>query len=85
MPNKKPVDGFGIKYLGTSNSWDGCFVKFWMHDKGWEYKIDGAMLYQVKNKLKRGPGLAFNFCKKIAIETYGPYDSNWKLIEVSSD
>ena len=75
QPNKEPVDDFGIRFISSVKSWDGCIVKFWMHDKGWGYQIDGALLDHVKKIAVRSPGGAFNFCKKVAINTYGPYDT----------
>ena len=80
-PKKKFVHDYGIKFISVSNSWDACIARFWMHDKGWEYRIDGAMISQVKNLADRSAGAAFNFCKKHAIETYGPYNLDWELID----
>ncbi len=78
---KEPVAvDYGIKFIRASVSWDGCIVKFWMHDKGWEYRIDGALLDHVKDMALRSPGAAFNFCKKHQIKTYGPYNKDWELI-----
>lgn len=73
--DKGPVDDFGIRFIGLFKSWDGCIVKFWMHDKGWAYQIDGAFDKRVKRLAFRSPGGAFNFCKKIAINTYGPFNT----------
>lgn len=78
---KEPVDDFGIHLISISRSWAGCIVKFWMHDKGWEYQIDGAMYDHVKRLADRSPGGAFNYCKKVAIETFGPYNLDWELID----
>ena len=81
-PKKNPVvPDYGIKFISASNSFDGCIVKFWMHDKGWEYRIDGALLDYVKDMAHRSAGAAFNFCKKHAINTYGPYNLKWELID----
>ena len=78
---KDPVDDFGIHFIKASRSWDGCTVKFWMHDKGWEYTIDGAMLGEVMRLKDRSAGAAFNFCKKVATDTDGPFNKDWELID----
>ena len=51
----------GIIFYGAQVSWAGCIAKFWMHDHGWEYAIDGAMAAYVRIIAARSPGAAFNW------------------------
>ncbi len=71
----------GIIFYGAQISWAGCLAKFWMHDHGWEYAIDAAHAKYVRALAARSPGAAFNWCKKHACATFGPYNLDWELID----
>ena len=72
---------YGIIFYGAQVSWAGCIAKFWMHDHGWEYAIDAGFARYVRNLAARSPGAAFNWCKKHAYNTFGPYNTDWELID----
>lgn len=71
----------GIVFCGAQVSWAGCIAKFWMHDHGWEYAIEAGHAEYVRALAARSPGAAFNWCKKHASQTFGPYNLKWELID----
>ena len=88
MPEAQTEDvrrSSGIKYLGATDSFGVCIVKFWVKGQGWEYSVEKAWLNSIQSMADKGPGIALNFCKNHSTDTYGPYDKDWRLIDADAE